>query len=187
MTMVFIRAVDWIPERVQNAHYLRRTLKGRIVWDTCRDGATTMVDALRIAAGGAAIHMEDDVLLAPDFQELAEKAIAERPDMVIQFFSWMVEDLTEGSREADGRGFRCTPCFYIPELISRELAAYMGANRATIDKIGWDYTIGKFLGIHKQRYFIHIPSLVEHRPFVSAVRPGRSTKRRSTTFGGQTL
>jgi hypothetical protein len=184
---VFIRAVPWVPERVDNAHHLRRKLKAKIVWDTNRDGASTMVDALRVAAGTAAIHMEDDVVLAPCFREQVEASIADRPDMVIQFFSWMVEDLTEGSREADGRGFRCTPCFYIPERMSHPLSVYMGANREIIDRIGWDYTIGKYLGMNKERYFIHIPSLVEHRSWTSAVRPGRSTRRKSTTFGGQTL
>ena len=182
MTQVLIRAVDWMPERSQNAHQLRRKLKGKIVWDTTHDGNTTMIDALRVAAGAAAIHMEDDVIPTSDFREKAEACIAERPDMIIQFFSWMHDDVTIGSREGSAREFRCTQCFYIPERLSRPLLVFMEANRELIETVGWDYAMGRFFSQDKERYWIHCPSLVEHRPFVSAVRPGRSTKRRSTSF-----
>ena len=47
---------------------------------------------------------------------------------------------------------------------------------------GVDLLIQDYLKLTKQKYYIHVPSLVDHRIYKSAIDPRRSTKRQSLTY-----
>ena len=180
-TPTFIRAVSWVPERRSNARFLRRATGGAIVWDACHSGAETLHTALRIAAGGPAIHLEDDVALTTNWRDKVEAVVAAHPDVVCQFFSIRKADTEVGSRW--DREWINSPCFYVPERLSTDLAAYMPRWQATTEKPGlWDIGIGQFLRDRRERYWLSCPSLVDHLPWESADRPGRRLHRHPPTF-----
>ena len=88
------------------------------------------------------IHMEDDIFLTRDFKAKAEKAIAERPDDVIQFFSMRKKDLSEGSRYEYGRTFCMNQCFYLPAGMAGKLATHLKTFNIERKELGSPYDIG---------------------------------------------
>ena len=181
MTRTIIRAVPWNIERAASARNLKRATGGRIVWDTTHDGYDTMLAALRFAAPDAAIHLEDDILLTSDWRAKVEHVIAAHPHELIQFYSRRKADLTVGSRHQPGRDFLWTTCFYVPARMARELPAFMAHwdGRRPPPTTEFDCAIAAFLAHQGEKYWLHVPSLVQHRQWASVVRPGRSTNRQS--------
>ena len=183
MTRVIIKAV---PDRGKYIKYLRsRIPEAEFCMDLYRDGWDTFYRSLVLAGDDACIHMEEDILITEDWRGKIEKAIAERPDTFIQFFSMRKADLTEGSRY-DG-DFIMNQCWYAPKGWSRKMAEYMLPQDPESSK--WGYKVGTDRMVHfflkecmGSKYWIHCPSLVEHRVGKSVIDPHRSSKRQSLTF-----
>ncbi len=184
MTRVIIRAVPWNIERAANARALKRATGGRIVWDTTHDAYDTFLAALRFAAPGPAIHLEDDILLTSDWGRKVQEVIASHADEVVQFFSRRQADLTVGSRHCPGRDFLWATCFYVPGRLCQPMIDYCAhwEGRRPPPTTELDTSIGAFLADAREDYWLHVPSLVQHRRWKSVVRPGRSTHRQSATF-----
>jgi hypothetical protein len=184
---VIIRAVPWDNQRAANAHRLKRATGGRIVWDTRHDSYDTMLCALRFVAAGTpepAIHLEDDIILTSDWRAKIEAVIAERPDRLIQFFSRRKADETIGSRNCPGRDFLWATCFYVPERMAVPLLDFMATwpGRRLPPTTEMDCAIAAYLASERESYYLHVPSLVQHHHWPSAVRRGRSTNRQSATY-----
>jgi hypothetical protein len=171
-----------VPERETFVAEIKRALPCvEVCMDKTRNAMDTFLAALDMAGQDAAVHMEDDTILTSGFQRKAEAVIAERPDTVVQFFSMRSADLTVGSRW--DRSFLMGQCFYLPRGASAAVRAYHArwpgkAQHPT----GLDNMVADWLKHTSQRYWLHVPSLVEHRPVKSAIDPRRSTKRQSKTF-----
>lgn len=184
---IIIRAV---PSRLSMVEYLKKHLPQAEVLmdnnDPALDGKVkcmlTFKRALAAAGRGACLHMEDDAVLTRDFAAKAEVAIAARPDRVIQFFSMRKDDATVGSRW--DRSFMMTQCFYLPPLYSAAIVAHAPDWQARHPEHpgGIDLLVADWLKRRKEAYWIHCPSLVDHRVAKSAASPGRSSKRQSKTF-----
>ena len=74
-------------------------------------------------------------------------------------------------------------CFYLPELYSKSIYEYY----TTWDKkeehpTGYDILIADFLKSRKEKYWIHVPSLVQHRKVKSIINSRRGNNRQSKTF-----
>lgn len=150
-----------------------------------RGHRVNFLDALRLAGNAPALHLEDDIILAENFLERAQLAIAAQPDRVIQFFSMRKADLEVGSRLEAGRTFMMTQCFYLPAGYSRALLDhYPDWKDAHKHKSAVDIFTADFLKSRKEKYFIHVPSLVQHRQTVSMIDKRRSQFRQSLTFEG---
>jgi hypothetical protein len=178
-----------MPERQEFAEYLRRHLPGAIfLWDeqprTTPAPARAVAQFLRAmtAAGDRpSLQMEDDVILTQGFREKVQAAIEERPDSVIQFFSMRKDDLTVGSRW--DRSFLGNLCAYYPPGYGLQIAAYRSLwPGKQIHTCGMDLMVRDWLKSRKERYWIHVPSLVDHRVAVSMIDRRRSSKRQSLTF-----
>jgi hypothetical protein len=184
LTPTFIRAVGWIPERDANARALRRSTGGQVVWDVTHDGAETFRTALAMASGIGAIHLEDDIRLTSAWRPKIESVIAEHGDSVIQFFSLRGADTSVGSRWMAGRDFCWAQCFYVPGRLSAGLVAHydhwltVPSRRHQL----FDLVVGDYLRSIKERYWLSVPNLVEHQPWLSAVNPRRPLHRHSLTF-----
>lgn len=177
---VIVRAV---PERAEVVDYLRERIPELLVaWDNgSRDPWRTLDSALALAGESAALHLEDDVLLTRHWHDRVTAAIAERPRSVIQFFSMRRADLTVGSRL--DRDFVMMQCVYLPAGLSAELRAYAPTwpGRAK-DPTAIDFALRDLLRSKRQPYWIHVPSLVQHRTIPSAINPRRPKNRQSPTF-----
>jgi hypothetical protein len=109
-TKIIVRCV---PERAEFIRYLRKRIPEAIYY-FCpeRDAVAAFIGALELAGDGAAVHMEDDVILTRDFRKKLEKVIYAHPETVIQFFSMRTADLAIGSRL--DRNFIMNQCVYLP-------------------------------------------------------------------------
>lgn len=171
------------------AQYLKERLAYRVpTWivDQKRDAMDTFIRSLEAAGTGRVVHMEDDILLCKDFEVKINAAILEHPSSVIQFFSMRGADLTQGSRWEPGRTFLMNQCFYLPEGYSADLLEFAhGWTRYQEHPTGYDILMQDWLKSRKERYWLHVPSLVQHRDCKSEISPRRSSRRQSTTFEGE--
>ena len=176
---IIIRAVR---ERAEFIAYLEERLPtAEWCFDQRRDAMHTFLRALEMAGDDPVVHMEEDVILTADFEAKLRREIAARPETVIQFFSMRKADKTVGSRWDNN--FLMGQCFYLPRGVSRQIFNYhtMWPGKE-IHPTGLDNMVCDWLKARKEKYWIHVPSLVDHRIAKSAINPKRSTKRQSLTF-----
>ena len=193
--------VQAVRDRAEMVEYLQERLPDlEVCWDTQGDAMMTFLAALRMSGDGPTLHLEDDVLLTEGFLgkvragiEVARKE-GERishPHPLVQFFSMRKADMGTGSRW--DRRFLANCCWYAPPGFDRELLAFFPtwAPRNATGRhstmtysgrcAGTDTMVQAFLRERREPYWIHCPSLVQHRIGRSAVGP-RSGNRQSASF-----
>jgi len=170
------------PECIEYQAYLSRHIPdAEWIVDTDRRGSmATFLDAMRLAADDPTLVLEDDILLTEGFLQKAHDAASWHPTSVIQFFSMRQADLTEGSRW--DRKFSMNQCTFFPAGYGPEIAAYHDRWPARDVRTGYDTMINDWLASRREPYWLHVPSLVEHRVCKSRIDPRRSSKRQSKTF-----
>ena len=176
---LIIRAVK---DRFDFIEYLKKHLpQAEWCFDTDRNAMTTFLAAMRQAGQDAVVHMEEDILITHNFYEKLLSEIVQRPNEVIQFFSMRKADLTVGSRY--DTSYMMNQCVYFPAGYSALLLDYYHLwGKKAIHPTGTDIMINDFLRSRKEKYWIHVPNLVEHRIAQSRINPRRSSKRQSKTF-----
>jgi hypothetical protein len=164
--------------------YLKKYLpEAEFFFDTTNNAMDTFLGAMVSAGDDPCVHMEEDIYLTVDFRNKLEVLISERPMDVIQFFSMRKADIEIGSRYDSGRTFMMNQCFYLPAGYSRMVHDYYPEwPQRKIHKTGYDILIADFLKGRKEKYFIHVPSLVQHRRNVSIINSKRPNCRQSKTF-----
>ena len=180
MTKIFVRAVY---ERCEYVNYIRKHLpEAEVIWDVLyRNALQNFLTALHYTRDEPSIHMEDDSILTQDFLIKIEAEIAKRPNEVIQFFSMRQADIDVGSRYDNN--FVMGQCFYLPANYPSQIAKFCSTwDRLDEHPTGLDLMINDFLKSRKERYWLHAPSLVDHRVCVSMIDKRRSSKRQSKTF-----
>jgi hypothetical protein len=180
VTRIIVKA---ILTRADCIRYLREKIPdAEFCFDERKCAIDTFIRSLRMAGNDPAIHTEEDIILTRDFRAKAEAVIAERPNTVVQFFSMRKDDLRKGSRwDTD---FLMNQCIYLPAGHSEALIRFHESWDGKRD--GWDKNpdcvVRDFLRSRREPYWIHVPSLVEHRVMKSAIDSRRSSKRQSLTF-----
>lgn len=133
-----------------------------------------------------AISVEDDIILTKYFCRKAEQAVAEHPDVLIQFHSRTKDDVTIGSRWRPAGSFYNNQCLYYPRGFVTGLLEWCDGPDGTAlfarDKTGYDRAMAFYMQATKQRYWNHAPSLAEHLQVTSRIDSRRSRFRGSTTF-----
>jgi GR25 family glycosyltransferase involved in LPS biosynthesis len=166
---------EYLQKHVPDAVFLIDNKKHGARWNFHR--------ALSFAGESACLHLEDDVLLTRDFSRKVYQIVQDRPRSVIQFFSMRKADIEIGSREERGGSFMMNQCFYLPPNIGKSLLAfYHQWDGRHVHKSANDIFLADFMKQQKMRYYLHVPSLVQHRDCVSAIDPRRSRSRQSKTF-----
>lgn len=181
MTRFILRLV---PER---EHYLpavqAQIPQLEIVRDVTRNAMDTFLLALARTGADAAVHLEDDIELTSDFLGKIEPEIAERSGQIINFFSRLGEDAEKGSRAMTGATFVYNLCFYLPPGYSEAIFEYYPRwPRRREHPTGYDYLIADWLKERRERYWLHVPSLVQHAESRSIINRSRSSHRQSATF-----
>jgi len=178
---ILIRAVK---DRKEYIEYLERNLpEAEFVFDETKNAMDTFLKALFVAGDSPCVHMEEDIMVTRNFLDKLRKAIVERPNRVIQFFSMRKADIEIGSRYDYGRNFLMNQCFYLPRGYSKLILDYYDLwERKLEHPTGCDIVVADFLKNKKEKYWIHVPSLVQHRQCKSLINPRRSAFRQSVTF-----
>jgi hypothetical protein len=178
MRLVPARA-GWLPETLTQIPHLEKVL------DLTRNPLDTFMRALLTIGDGPAVLIEDDVILTSGFMGKIEAAIAARPNVVQQFFSLRTRDAELGSRWMPGSSFCMGQCWHLPAGYAPAIYDYYpswagraqhGLNSAT------DLIVAGFLASRRERYWLHVPSLVQHRRTRSVADPRRSSARQSPSF-----
>lgn len=184
--------------------YILRTCEGReayaeyvqsqipdleICFDDVGGAMPNYIKSLGMAGSDAVINLEDDIILTKDFCRKVELACGSRKDSVIQFFSMRKNDLTIGSRWDSGWKYMMAQCTYLPAMISKQILEYSKSYDLIDHKSHpLDSMVAAFLKSQKRKYWIHCPSLVDHRVGISKINPSRpSTNRQSLTFQNGTF
>jgi hypothetical protein len=163
--------------------YLIQRIPGlEVSFDDVGGAYNNHLKALEMGGDDPVVHLEDDIVLTKGFVPKIEAAILEHPDVLIQFFSMRKADLTIGSRWEPGRTFLMAQCYYVPPKMGRGMLAYGKKFDLGEHKEPSDTMVAEYLRDTKQKYWLHVPSLVDHRVGVSAIDPRRSSKRQSFTF-----
>lgn len=188
MTRVLLMGVPWAQKRIHNIGLIKRQVPDlEIVWDEKEDPFDTWTRLLEIAGDDPIIVLEDDVVLAPEWQTRVEEAIAEHPHDVIQFFSVKKKDAKEGSRWMPGSSFLMNQCHYFPAGDAARLRVFLD-HWQQMDpeyaRTGHDEGTARWLQSEKRRYWLHVPSLVQHESWVSEINSRRPRNRQSATFEG---
>lgn len=178
------------PDRIQFWAYLKSRLPRETIFLVDKDGnaMVNFLKSLELAGTDACLNMEDDIILTKDFVAKMYSAVNGRPGDVIQFFSNRKDDLTIGSRYDSGRRFMMNQCFYLPEGISAGILNHYEAwinkdNNLAINPTGYDLLMADYFNQNKMKYWIHCPSLVQHRCGESLINKKRSNfKRISPSF-----
>lgn len=178
---IIIRAVS---SRAPFVDYLRKYIpEAEILYDSSGNAMDTFLRAMAQAGDGPCVHMEEDIFVTVDFSKKLEVAILERPMEVIQFFSMRGKDLTIGSRYDNGRTFMMNQCFYLPAGYSKLIYDYYPQwPQKDYHKTGYDILIADFLKERREKYYIYVPSLVQHRIGRSIINSKRPTVRQSKLF-----
>jgi hypothetical protein len=175
----YVRAV---PERLGWVDELREqipTLEALV--DGKRDAMGSFLSALRVIGEEAAVLLEDDIVLTADFCAKIEAVIAQRPNEFITFFN--LSKKYTYSRHEPGSKFCMTQCIYLPAGWAQRIADwYLAWPQREVHPTGYDLLIADWMKWQRKNYYVHCPSLVQHRDTKSIIDPRRSRGRQSITF-----
>ena len=172
----------------RNIDHLKEAIPGLIVIHNEISGMAAFVEAMEAAGDDAAVHLEDDIILCPNFVSRLEEIVTAHENDVIQFFSMRKDDLTIGTRYIPGARFMMNQCFYLPAGMSKALAEYKPTwKRIEEHPTGYDLLMADYFKEHKISYLNIVPNLVDHIECKSIINPRRSSKRQSFTFGNKHL
>jgi len=180
--------------REEMIQYLQNEIPNLVVsFDNFKDAgkfkSTSFYNARKgwkLAGNEASVFLEDDIVLCDNFCSKIEAIIQERPNEVIQFFSMRKKDISIGSRYESGTNFIMHQCYYLPSGMAQKVYEYSFEFE---DACNYGEHIGPndmvtqyYLKKNKIKYWLHVPSLVDHRQCKSMIDPRRSSKRQSLTF-----
>ena len=152
-----------------------------IIRDTKRDAMHTFLCALEAAGPDAVVHLEDDITLTRQFRiklETVVKLMAK--PCVIQFFSLRT---ARPSCWMPGATFLMAQCFYMPAGYSQALLEYAPLwPLHSAEPTGLDLMTAHWLKSRGERYWLAMPSLVQHNEVRSVIAARRSSRRISPTF-----
>jgi hypothetical protein len=177
-------AVPWVPQRAVRAKGLMEQTGGEVIWDRTQNIFETWCSVMSAAREDPVIVLEDDIYLCDEWREKVEHEIAARPDSVIQFFSMRGKDLTEGSRLEPGRTYLMNQCHYLPGGTASALLTHAQTwrERRPDDEDAVDWIVAEWLQQQNLKYWLHVPSLVQHEPWRSEVNTRRPRNRQSSSF-----
>lgn len=186
MIPAYIMAVPWDVQRAKRANTLRKVTEGTVVWDQKQNAMDTFRLVLQAIIDGGdqgAFLMQDDVVLTENWRDRVEEVVAERPNQVVQFFS-MGKNAPTQSGERDGKTFISNLCVYLPPGMASDLLpySYEFVEKYPQFKTGDDFVIRYWLRNQRLKYWLQVPSLVQHETWVSAIHHRRPRNRVSLNF-----
>ena len=173
-----------VKDRMPNVEYLQKHIPNLVVvWDEQRNAMETFRRAWKQYQDIPTIRIQDDIILCKDFVAKATAVVNERPNDFIQFFSRSGKDELLGSRYKAGGTWMMNQCYYLPPNSATRLTAFADSwGKYDKHPNGDDQLMAEWMQSEKARYWVHVPSLVNHLVTVSMIDKRRSKFRQSTTF-----
>jgi hypothetical protein len=124
-------------------------------------------------------HLEDDVLLAPDFLARAEIVVQDHGEGLINGFA--ARPFPEGFRP--GSSYMWNQCVFLPAGFGPAIEEFAGRwPRLMEHPTGFDLLIRDWLVKMRKHFWLISPSLVQHAEVRSLLGPARSKHRVSQSF-----
>lgn len=180
---IIIRAVR---SREHMVDEMLKEIPNAIVYydDVYKNAMSSFLHVLEINGSEPVVILEDDVELTSNFLDKLNNAIKGHEHELVQFFSMRKADIDVGSRY--DRNYLMGQCTYFPRGYTKLIREYYELWKNTPNGIkhstGTDTMINDFLRYKKEKYWIHVPSLVQHLEVKSVIDSRRSSKRQSKTF-----
>ncbi len=135
-------------------------------------------------AGVDAVHLEDDIVLTQDFEEKVAEAVEGKRGQIVQLFSIKHKrDQALGSRWESSSTFSMNQCYCVPGVMAEALVAFhSGWQKRSSTGGGCDLVLREFMKAYRIRYFLHVPSLVQHLDLPILISPSPMRGRCSRTF-----
>jgi hypothetical protein len=178
-------AVPWDTQRMVRAVNLKQqAAPAQVVWDRTKNAFDTWRELLLDIGDRAAIVMEDDVVLTTGWRQQVEAVIDQHRQSLIQFFSLPRKSDEQGPHWEPGRTYLMNQCHYLPPGMATDLVRHSaGWVEAHPDNpTAMDSCMADYLKATGQRYWQHLPSLVQHEPWTSEINPKRPRNRQSRSF-----
>jgi hypothetical protein len=174
--------VPWDAERLGWAEGLAEELpNATLVLDRQRSAFETFLRALEEQDVGGAWHFEDDATLTGRWREKATWEVKQHGESIIQGFSRLKADAERGSRWMRGSTFLYCICFWLPSGQAEPLHDHLVKWWDERDRN--DEAFDFAMQTQIKRYWLVVPSLVQHREAKSMIGgPGRHPRRQSRTF-----
>lgn len=164
--------------RTTGKRQINYNLDYEVLCDNISHPVDSFIEQLKYISDYDAVLLEDDLVLCENFKEEIEKAIAQYPNKIINFFT----DPNLYFTTHIGSVFNYNQCTYYPKGIGKVLAEKMEEHRKTFPKIQYDvlelYAINK-LGITHVKYR---PCLVQHLDFDTLIQESTQGNRRCIYF-----
>jgi len=152
--------------------------------DFYKDTMKSFLHVLEMNGSDPVVILEDDVELTSNFLEKLKSALIGHEHELVQFFSMRKADIDVGSRY--DRNYLMGQCTYFPQGYTKMIRDYYELWKNTPNGIkyytGTDTMINDFLRYIDKKYWIYVPSLVQHLEVKSVIDSRRSSKRQSKTF-----
>ena len=171
--------------REHYADYVKKCIPSvEVCFDQKLGAMSNFLQSLEMAGDDAVVNLEDDIWITHNFEEKLKAVVSGNPNSVIQFFSMRKADRDIGSRWDSGKTYLMAQCTYLPKKVSRGILAFSKKYDNIEHKSHpLDSMVADYLSKARMKYWIHCPSLVDHRVGKSMIDPRRaSTNRQSFTF-----
>lgn len=180
--------IQCVPQRLNWALQIQKRLDSKLYIDLASDQDRAVFGSLMTFGGREHLHLEDDIILAKNFEQLIQPIISKYQNEVIRFFpsqSLFHDNTSEGKPTfKHGARFSALLCVWIPNWLPLQYIDWALSKGHPFDDRRWcsDHSIGYFLRSRKRKFLCWYPSLVQHRIGVSAEKPRRPKDRISQFF-----
>ena len=183
--------IQCVPKRLDSARQVQQRLGSKLYLDLSGKGTWAFLGSLMTFGGRGHLHLEDDIILAKNFEQLVPPIINKHQDQIIRFFPSAVNTRPKTTHGkpfiAKGSGFVYLLCVWFPDWFPSEYLDWCSkVNYPPPDgsENPWyfDVAIRAFLRHTKRDFICWYPSLVQHQVGESAVDPSRKHHRQSKFF-----
>ena len=182
--------IQAVPERHKNVDIIKEKIPNVIVYlDSIKQGNyKTFVESLNIhEQADFTLRLQDDVLIPNGFYEylpVLEKIMIEENIDILSLFSlkrkFLEQQISLGIKISEYPSFLMMQAVIFSKKISKELLEY---SKTYEEQKHDDVLIRDFLRDTKQKAYVHLPSLVQHRIDIkSTLSHSASITRQSNTF-----
>ena len=185
--------IQCVPKRLNSARQVQQRLGSKLYLDLSGDGRYALLESLMTFGGRGHLHLEDDIILAKNFEQLVPPIINKHQDQIIRFFPSCFNHFSYVSVGkpyiAPNDKFQYLQCVWFPDWFPSQFldwadeVGYPPPPERRYEKYGiYDLWVRAFLRHTKRDFICWYPSLVQHQVGESAVDSSRDIIRQSKFF-----
>ena len=170
--------IQCVPKRLDSARQVQQRLGSKLYLDLSGSGGWAFLGSLMTFGGYGHLHLEDDIILAKNFEQLVPPIINKHQDQVIRFFPSAAYSDSKFSYmkpyTRKGIHFVCMLCVWFPNWFPSEFLNWCSKINypppdGSENPFHFDQAVGRFLRHTKRSFICWYPSLVQHQVGESVV------------------